>query len=226
MKQITALAVDLSYGLSSLAVLRNGTVLLEDSWEEEGRKKQLLFRKLAIALKELEMTVDDIEMFAAGIGPGAYSGLRIAIASVCGLAAPGGKTVYGVSVGEAIASELQFGGHGGTLAVIGDARRQRLWGARFVLGGDQPKQEKEYELIDIPRLESFLEGVSVLVSPEWNRLSEIVKSAAPADLEILEKDHFPVARHVGLMAVFKAATERPPRTIAPIYLHPAVARRS
>ena len=69
--------------------------------------------------------LDAIDTFAVAVGPGSFTGLRIGIASVEGLAFAAGRPVVGVSTLEAIAYRYRF--HNGLIASVLDARRGEIF---------------------------------------------------------------------------------------------------
>ena len=92
---------------------------------------QQTFPVLRELLQSTGVAAGRVELYAAGLGPGVFSGLRIALAAARAMALPGGTAVRGVSSGEALALEQFEQGVRPPLAVVGDARRERLWLALF-----------------------------------------------------------------------------------------------
>ncbi len=80
-------------------------------------------------LEKLRIKRKDLHMIICGIGPGSYTGIRIGIATAKGLAAGLGSSVIPISSLDLIAERARF--VKGRLAVILDARRNRLYGALY-----------------------------------------------------------------------------------------------
>ena len=93
--------IELSSRFGSIAVLENGEVTVEKSWEENFKNRQQLFDAMA----ELETDWESIDLFAVGRGPGAFSGMRIGFTVVNSLAAPLQKPVYALNSGAALAAQ-------------------------------------------------------------------------------------------------------------------------
>lgn len=84
-------------------------------------------------LRSAQMTLDDIDGFAVSAGPGSFTGVRIGISAVKGMAVVGDKPVAGISTLEAIAYNLL--GFEGIACAVMDARRQQVYNALFRLSG-------------------------------------------------------------------------------------------
>jgi tRNA threonylcarbamoyladenosine biosynthesis protein TsaB len=130
------LAVDTTHEFGSLALLR-GTDLLESAVLEEVLLHspegfgQILFGRIADLLERHGQAVAGVDCFAATSGPGSFTGVRIGLACVKGLAEAGGKPVAAVSNLRAMAD---FGA-GRLRAVVLDARRGEVYGAVYDASG-------------------------------------------------------------------------------------------
>lgn len=92
----------------------------------------VLFEHLARLLERHRCRVDELACFAAAAGPGSFTGVRVGLACVKGLAEAVGRTVVAVSNLEAMA---RFGSKQ-LRAVVLDARRGQIYGALYG-SGDQ-----------------------------------------------------------------------------------------
>jgi tRNA threonylcarbamoyladenosine biosynthesis protein TsaB len=165
----------------------------------------------------------EIELFAVGLGPGSYSGLRIALAAVEGMALPSESRVYGLTTGEILAEQ-----HGGQeeracVSVLGDARRGRLWTGRFVREAGRFVQDGDYSLMKVAELPARLGENDLLLSPDWHRLGTTLTALPlPPGTTVLEQRAIPDARVLARLAAtrFRAGVPSPP--LKPVYLHPPV----
>ncbi len=80
-------------------------------------------------LKSADADIGDIELFVCSAGPGSFTGVRIGVATVKGLAYPEGKPCVGVSALEALAMNISC--YDGVLCAVMDARRGQLYNALF-----------------------------------------------------------------------------------------------
>jgi tRNA threonylcarbamoyladenosine biosynthesis protein TsaB len=121
------LAIDTTHEFGSLALNRGETLLEEVSIHSPDGFGHVLFEHLDGLLKRHGCAVDQIDCFATAVGPGSFTGVRIGIACVKGLAEATGSRVVGVSNLEALAA---FGSRPLRAPVL-DARRGEIYGAVY-----------------------------------------------------------------------------------------------
>lgn len=125
------LAVDTTHEFGSLALLRGPEVVEEVLLHSPEGFGQILFGRLEQLLGRQGVRIADINCFAAASGPGSFTGVRIGLACVKGLAEAAGRPVAAVSNLRAMAA---FGA-GPLRAVVLDARRGEIYGAVYDAGG-------------------------------------------------------------------------------------------
>jgi len=223
---VILLAIELSTVQGSAAVVRDDRVIAEETWSEKTVRGQQLFRALPDLLKRASVTLEGIDVFVAGRGPGAYSGLRVAITAAQGLALPGGKPVFTVSSAEALALEAMSEADGAPVAVIGDARREQLWFGLFEQRQEQMICRIPWTLLKPAELPAAVPKGCTLVSADSARLSPVLQSLDLHHARWVREDRFPKASLVAKLAVQKMRAGLPSEALSPIYMHPAVAARS
>lgn len=97
------LSLDTSSGAGSAAIVRDGAILIERAGDVARRNGERLPRELMTLLDEARLSLDDVDAYAVAVGPGSFTGLRIGIATIQGLALPQGKLVTPVSSFESLA---------------------------------------------------------------------------------------------------------------------------
>lgn len=100
------LALDTTTKAGSVAVLRNDEALVVAAGDPARTHGERLPGEMAAVLAEAGITPSALDLLVVASGPGAFTGLRIGLASVQGLAAALDKPVVGVSALEALASSL------------------------------------------------------------------------------------------------------------------------
>ena len=127
------LAMDQSTERGSVALLREERVLDAMGWMDSRIHSRQLFDQLSALLERNAVGLPQIDCYAVGLGPGSYTGLRIAVAAVLGFALPDNRRVYGVSSAEALAESSLADLGMSSAMIIGDARRHQLWARVFTL---------------------------------------------------------------------------------------------
>ena len=79
------------------------------------------------ALKAMNADIGDIKLFAVNAGPGSFTGVRIGVSTVKGLALPNGIPCAGISTLESLSKHKKQG----VVCALMDARRQQFYFALF-----------------------------------------------------------------------------------------------
>ena len=125
------LAVDTTHEHGSLALARAGETLEEVLLHGPEGFGHILYDHLARLLERQGVKVSDVDCFAAASGPGSFTGVRVGLACVKGLAEACAKPLVAVSNLEAMA---RFG-RAPLRAVMLDARRGDIYGAVYDAAG-------------------------------------------------------------------------------------------
>ena len=124
------LAADTSLPLLSVALLRDATLIAAIALEGKGSRNEKLLPAIDWLLTESNTTRHSIDLFAVTRGPGSFTGVRIGLATMQGLAMALGKPLCAMSTHEAIA--LGEGTpHRERIAVHDDAGRGELYVSVF-----------------------------------------------------------------------------------------------
>jgi tRNA threonylcarbamoyladenosine biosynthesis protein TsaB len=125
------LAIDTTHELGSFALLRGGELLEEATLHAPNGFSHLLYQHLAAILERHGVKPAQIDCFAAASGPGSFTGVRVGLACIKGLAEATGKPAVAVSNLQALATL----GHGPLRAPVIDARRGEIYGAVYDAAG-------------------------------------------------------------------------------------------
>ena len=218
------LAFESSARPASVALLRDGSLLSQYSQCSALTHSRTLLPMAEDMLKNAELTIGDVDLFAVAHGPGSFTGVRIGVSTVKGLAWAANKPCVGVSTLEAMA------GHGlaagGVVCPVMDARRGQVYNALFEirngkpvrLCGDRPIALEELAP-QLRELESpaFLVGDGAAITAKYLETVGIPFRMAPENL-----------RWQSAWGVAMAASEREPGTadsLLPVYLRLSQAER-
>lgn len=124
------LAFDSSAVSASVALTEDGK-LLGETYLNTGLTHSTTLMPMANELLKISNTqLNDVDAFAVSVGPGSFTGLRIAVSSVKGMAAALDKKCIAVSTLEAMAHNLPLIGTY-TICCVMDARCKQFYNALF-----------------------------------------------------------------------------------------------
>ncbi|MFQ5480115.1 MAG: tRNA (adenosine(37)-N6)-threonylcarbamoyltransferase complex dimerization subunit type 1 TsaB [Thermodesulfobacteriota bacterium] len=127
------LAIDTSSRSGSIALVDGGLLKSERTVAHAGPHAGWLLSNIAALLTDSSVTLDDIDLYAVAIGPGSFTGLRIGITTVKGLAWSHGRPTAGVSTLEALALNAPFAGI--PVCPVLDARKSEVYSALYTFAG-------------------------------------------------------------------------------------------
>jgi len=124
------LALESSAKAASCALVADG-VPLATAWQATGlTHSRTLLPMVQDMLRNSELSLADVDAVAVAAGPGSFTGLRIGLAAVKGLAWAADKPCIGVSTLESMAHPLRH--VDGVIVCAMDARRQQIYNAVFL----------------------------------------------------------------------------------------------
>ena len=193
------LMIDTSGPACGVAVMKDGTIVCELQLTSGKTHSQRVMPMVDQALNMCEMSIGDIDLFGAVVGPGSFTGVRIGVSSVKALAHAAGKPCIGVDALEALAANIS--GFDGVVCPILDARAQQVYGAMFECGMPPVRMMED----EVEKLALFLDRVEAI-----GRDALFLGDGAPvlknAIVERLgDKAHFAPAQHLGLRAASACA---------------------
>jgi tRNA threonylcarbamoyladenosine biosynthesis protein TsaB len=101
------LALDTSSKLTGIALSRGQEALKSVTILSDEKRSEKLWVDIESLLAESAVTINDISLFAVCVGPGSFTGLRVGMSAMKGLAAATGKPLIGVTSLEAAASQAK-----------------------------------------------------------------------------------------------------------------------
>ena len=129
------LALDTTTRAGSIALLRDDTVLAAETGNPTRTHGERLPGEIVQLLRRHDVPLPAIDVYAVAAGPGSFTGLRIGIATMQGLALAHGKGLVGVSALDALALSAQWQIREelspGAIAVWMEAQRQEVFAAIY-----------------------------------------------------------------------------------------------
>ena len=217
--------LDTSGPVAGVALIQDGAVRYEAMAVNAFTHSQSILPMAEEAYKHTGLDISQTDYFAVTVGPGSFTGVRIGVSTVKGLAHAVGKPCVAVDALEAMAAGVQH--FNGVICPIQDARAGQVYGAAFA------GETLERLLPDEPiRLEDYLEKVSAFgkdmlflgdgMPVHWQKIEEALGSRAqfaPPHLAFLR----PAA--AAWLAWNKRDEAVEYRNLSPLYLRPPQAER-
>ena len=156
------LGVDTSTPIGSIALIDSENLVAEHTLNIVQAHSSRLMPAIDSVLKWGNITVDDLDACAVGIGPGSFTGIRIGVATIKSICYAVDKPIIGVSTLEAIAYNLRGSANSITCPLL-DARRREIYGAIFQ--GNVEWQRLSEDLC-LP-IEAFLDRIKTDTPPDY-----------------------------------------------------------
>ncbi|HSQ86222.1 MAG TPA: tRNA (adenosine(37)-N6)-threonylcarbamoyltransferase complex dimerization subunit type 1 TsaB [Desulfobacterales bacterium] len=136
------LGVDTATTSCSVAIVDKASLLSEFTIDREETHSKHLMDMIQAAIRTAGLNFSDIDGFAVTRGPGSFTGLRIGISTIKGLAVASEKPIVGVSSLETLALQVSYSRD--LICPILDARKEEVYFSRYKLqNGHLKKQTKE-----------------------------------------------------------------------------------
>ena len=218
------LAFESSARAASVALLRDGSLVSQYSQCSGLTHSRTLLPMAEDMLKNAELSIRDVDCFAVAHGPGSFTGIRIGVSTVKGLAWAADRPCVGVSTLEAMAWHgLAAGGY---VCPVMDARRHQVYNALFAIRDGKPVRLCEDRPI---ALEELAPQVKELGAPVF-----LVGDGAELTAKNFESEGIPFRmapenlRWQSAWGVAMAALDKTPGTaddLLPVYLRLSQAER-
>jgi tRNA threonylcarbamoyladenosine biosynthesis protein TsaB len=172
---MTILALEFSSPQRSVAVVRRragDAAFVASEVVETGAGGTRAFGMVEDALREAGLEREQIEVLAIGLGPGSYTGIRVALSVAQGwqLASPnGGVKLLGVSSAEGVAARAQAEKISGRVSVVIDAQRNEFYLASYEISAAGRKEVEPLRILTRAEVESRAGANELLIGPEVTR---------------------------------------------------------
>jgi tRNA threonylcarbamoyl adenosine modification protein YeaZ len=209
------LALETSTTLGSVALLQDDTVLAEHTFQRQ-RGRDELFDAIAAALRRYHTRPG---LIAVGIGPGSFTGIRMAIAAAKGLALPDRLPLKAACSFDALAlaAASRMPPDCAQLCVLCDACREEIYYALYDRTG------RPVQACRIAPLETLADEIHApvwFISPQIHRYRQQLRELFGGFASVEPVPLYPSATAVGRLALERYRTEgdRGDEQIEPLYL--------
>lgn len=146
------LLIDTSGPVAGVCLMDEGKVRYEGMCINSFTHSQSILPMVEEAYLHTGLTIDNTDYFACVTGPGSFTGVRIGVSTVKGLAQVGDKKCIAVDALESMAKGICY--FDGVICPIQDARAGQVYGAAF-MGGSMERLMEDAPMM----LEEYLEKV-------------------------------------------------------------------
>jgi tRNA threonylcarbamoyladenosine biosynthesis protein TsaB len=214
---VRVLAVDTTQPRASVAVADEGRLLAEEQSSGEAVQSRWLLPAVESALGRLGLRPAAVDLFAVTCGPGSFTGLRVGLASVQGLALATQRPCLGVPTLDVLAYGVR-GSAPAIVALMSASRGEVFWGvydSAARLAGERRVGALESALAHAPPRSAFV--------------GDAVAVARAAIAAAVERAGFPetsgyLAATLARLALEHAHEAGPASALRPLYLRGAAIR--
>ncbi len=220
------LAVESSAKSASVAVTDEGHLVSECFVNASLTHSKTLMPMTDYALKQADLKIEDIDAFCVNTGPGSFTGIRIGVSAVKGLALCDNKPCAGISTLESLA--YNFTDSDCIVCAVMDARCNQVYTALFKCLDNRIERLCEDKAVmineladELSKIESTVylagDGAELCYKSFDGNLSNVILSA--------ENRRFQRAYGVALAAVNNKNLFTDSASLVPVYLRPPQAER-
>lgn len=216
------LAIDTATWNCSVALVRDGVVLAERAERTTSNHAGTLPRLVAETMAAARERLERDDAIAVTIGPGSFTGLRIALSFAKGLAFAGGYRLVGVPTLDALAVVAPRSA--GRLCAVLDARKREVYAAVYERDGDRLVRFGAPCAIGAERLALAIAGPCVFIGDAVEAYGEVFRRVLGTGAVLLPSvSHPPSAKAVARLAAARFRTSPAGddvAALAPTYVRP------
>ena len=165
---MTILALEFSSEQRSVALARDG-IVLSGAMEAGGYRVTNAFGLVEKVLAAAQISREEIEVVAVGLGPGSYTGIRAAIAVAQGWQLARDVKLLGVSSAEGLAAQAQAEKIVGRVNVVIDAQRGEFYLATWEISDRRREEISPLKIVPAAELAVRQAAGESCVGPEMER---------------------------------------------------------
>lgn len=214
------LGIDTSSKVLSIALSEDETLIIEESDLLDRRHSSLLVPKINDILEKSNFSINDIDAFIIGLGPGSFTGLRIGVSTVKGFGIATKKPCIGIPSIDALPLNVE-GGYA-TIVPIIDAKRQQLYCAVYKKEEDRITRRSRYLLLSVVELIKMVKGPTFFLGDGVSLYREKIELLNKRAVFLEEEFWYPRAGNLIKLALKKIKKYKKCdlEKLTPIYMYP------
>ena len=220
------LGIDTSGYANAIGVVDGNRILADFTFEARNDSLEKIVANIDFALKEANLTLEDIQGFGVGLGPGSWTGIRVGVTVAKILAFSADKPVSGVPTLEVLAHNAR-NIPGIICPIINAGAGDTLYAAFYRTTDSTISRIGEYYVGDIQGLSEIIKEPTVFVSAEAQAYHHSIKQTlSSSNIRTEAVESVPKGATVALLAA--ARLERGEKddvlSLAPLYLKESTAK--
>lgn len=223
------LSIETSDFMGGVALICDGRPVAEMSLASKETHSRRLTATIKWLMQRLGAEWSDLDLLAVSLGPGSFTGLRIGIATVKGLAFALGLPLIGVPTLDALASHV-IACKGDIVCPVLDARKSEVYTALYqIRNSGELEKISPYQVISPEQLAVFVPyGQRVLLLGGGLLLYKDIFVRGLGNRAVIVPSHMAYVRaaSVGILAELRWQKEKRPddfNILKPIYVRPSEA---
>ncbi|HJN25798.1 MAG TPA: tRNA (adenosine(37)-N6)-threonylcarbamoyltransferase complex dimerization subunit type 1 TsaB [Rhodospirillales bacterium] len=218
------LAMDTATSACSVALWQDGDITHHRFEAMMRGQAEALAPMIADVLKSANVESEELDLLAVTVGPGAFTGLRIGLATARGMALAANIPCLGLTTTEVLAhaiGEDQF--PNGSLLVALDSKRSDIYVQAFALNR---APAGDAEAIEPANLGQWLQDIPGPVHVVGDAATLAVAALKETSIEAHapEANDVPDATVIAALAAARWSPDAPPPTPSPLYIRPPDAK--
>ena len=213
------LGIETSTKTGSVAIISEDAVIAQYSLNIEVTHSERLMSTVDRVLTDTGMTLAQIDGFSVAIGPGSFTGLRIGLATIKGLALATGKPVAAVPTLKALAWNLPHAAY--PVCPLLDARKKEVYAALYGFNGTELKQLLPEQVIALSQLADAIQERTIFTGEGAHLFrDEIERVFGQRALFAPRSTILPSAAAVAELGLdmIKRNEQADPESLAPMYI--------
>lgn len=180
------LGLDTSAYANAIGIVGDGRILADISFETRADTLEKIVTHIDTALKGAGLSLEDIDGFGVGLGPGSWTGIRVGVTVGKTLAFSTGKPVCGVSTLEALAFQAKKSSRL-ICPIIFAGTKDTVYAGFYRRQDGALVREGEYYVGDLSGLAKMISEPVVLIGTGIDSYLRTIKQArARIDIEAIE----------------------------------------